>query len=125
MGARTDSVKISEKIVREYLKPWPILLPKGKYTMEFQTVKQISRRYFAFWPYYANRVPIDKAVSWIKQDDWLGKRHQIESLAKYGNLNHPMIIVSHNKVILDGNHRICALILKKRYKDLVLVFRHV
>jgi len=112
---------LSRSKVNDFFNPWPVILPKGRYGIYLESLNKV-KKYKCFWD---PKLSIGEAAHRIKTNDWLGKRHQVESIAIHTKSDKPIIIVSNN-IILDGNHRICALINKKHVKNkYVLVIKRI
>ena len=109
---------ISHKTVEEFWKPWPIVLKKGsRFRLRFVRLSR-ARKYMAYW--CGGIYTIEDCYYRIKKRDWMGKRHQIESAARHYSFDQPTVIVNKYGIVIDGNHRLLALI-QKKYKGLIMI----
>lgn len=107
-----------------WVKPWPVTLsgkPPDGWQPEILTVQQCLDHLDSFWPHKEQRVRARTALKNLKE--WFPYEHHISrSIARSSGdaLARPVLMVLDGKII-DGNHRLMALGMKRRFKELVLV----
>lgn len=95
---------------------WPVTyqhLPEEA-SIEFMKMAHVKHTLLAFWADEekdGQRYTVGRAYRRIITKNWLGKAHQIVSLAKFGHLTHrPTVLVQQGTcVVLDGNHTLMGL----------------
>lgn len=115
---------ITGKIINDFFDPWPVTFPK-EWNFKIEFVNAIDC--YKMRPCWKNAngkmMTVKETCAKIEEDDWLGMRHTIRSLARQ-KINTKIIIVNKDNVIFDGCHRINALCLQK-YKGLIMVIKQV
>lgn len=119
---------VSQKDMLDWLQPWPVKFKfNKKCKVYFVTIKE-AREFHSYWTCGNGLITAREALKKIQKEDWLGKRHQINSYVKNGEpWKKPTIIISRASgkvVILDGNHTLLALMQSKK-KAKVLVFERI
>lgn len=115
---------ITGLVVNQFFDPWPINFPKDwQFKIEFLNAMDCYKMRPCWKNANGKMLTVKETCTKIEEDDWLGMRHTIRSLARQ-KINNKIIIVNKKNVIFDGNHRINALCLNK-YKGLIMVIKQI
>lgn len=104
-----------------WAQPWPMgFRGRRKWKLRFATMSELKRLKTCWHEEGKPRVSVETSLKRINEDDWLGLRHSVHGCARLPEIERqPFFLVLHG-VIMDGNHRACAL-LHRGYKGPVLL----
>lgn len=120
---------IDWRYVKDLTMAWPIRFPaRTKFSLHPTHFQKLAG-YRVFWTDGKEcPVTVRRALNRIEAFDWLGKRHQVRSIARagvygqfvIGNLSHCRCGSRHLQ-LLDGNHRVLAAHLARWHGPVILV----
>lgn len=105
------------KQTRQLVDPFPITMSKGRYRWTVSTVAKLAKTKCFWHTGKGKRVSIRTAAKIVRKE-WGGRHHHISALMQSGPGKLPIIMVE-GGVIIDGNHRLIAMVLMK-YKGPVI-----
>lgn len=112
----------THRALMEWVGAWPIYWksPPRYARIELRPLAALKKLHVFWRDSDSTSVTVQSAHRRISRHNWLGKQHQIESLARHGAPDRrPVIVVQHGRV-MDGNHTLMAL-RTMRYTGSVLV----
>ncbi len=112
---------IRHRDVVAWAQPWPIRFKtaKGLWRIRLVTLSQ-ALAFKAFWRDDGGRRVTARTAARRIRKNWLGKDHQIASLARVGAVHYRPVLLVEKGIIVDGNHTLLALE-RLRYRGRILV----
>lgn len=104
---RSQRLITNLKQTRQLVDPFPITMSKGRYRWTVSTVAKLAKLK-CFWDRRARISSVARSIG----KRWPARHHHISALIQSGPEKMPVIMVEEG-VIIDGNHRLIAMVLMK------------
>ncbi len=107
------------KQTRQLVDPFPITMSKGRYRWTVSSVAKLAKLKCFWRTSKGNRVSMRTAAK-ILRKEWGGHHHHVSGIMQSGPGKLPIIMVEQG-IIIDGNHRLIAMVLMKYKGPLIKV----